>query len=164
MLKNRIMIGAAAAAAAIVPIAGVSALAASPAGAATPKGITCTKLTGSANTSTGVDKTKVTGCTPTTKTGGTGKSKGMITDTTVTTKWANGKSTSYTQSASAGSGCTQANALTEVRPAPSLLTPPEAPPLGRLSDATVCVVPSATNPAVFKISLLPGTKFKIDGV
>ena len=46
MLKNRIMIGAAVAAAAIVPVAGVSALAASPAGAAAKPGINCTSVTG----------------------------------------------------------------------------------------------------------------------
>lgn len=101
VVKNRLVRGSIAAAAAVVPLAGVSALAASPAGAAA-KGITCTKLSGSANTSTGADKTKVTGCNG--NTGASGKSKGMITDTTVTIKWANGKSTSFTQSATGGVG------------------------------------------------------------
>ena len=158
MVKNRMVRGSIAVAAALVPLAGVSALAASPAGAV-PKGITCTKLSGSANTSTGVDKTKVTGCNG--NTGASGKSKGMITDTTITDKWANGKATTYTMSATAGSGCTQPNALTEVESGTVTADNTKSTTIGAAVSATVCVVPSATNPAVFKISLLPGTKFII---
>ncbi len=31
--------------------------------------------------------------------------------------------------------------------------------VGAAISGTVCAVPSATNPAVYKLSLLPGTKF-----
>ncbi len=159
MVKNRLVRGSLVLAAAAVPLAGMTALAASPAGASKPKGITCTKLSGSANTNTGADKTKVTGCTG--NTGASGKSKGMVTDTTVTDKWANGKSTSYTQSATGGSGCTQAGALTEVESGTVTADNTGSTTVGAAVSATVCVVPSATQPGVYKISLLPGTKFII---
>ena len=57
MLKNRIMVGAVAVSAALVPIAGVSALSAGPASAAKTKTITCTKGSGNINT-----KIQLTGC------------------------------------------------------------------------------------------------------
>ncbi len=159
MVKNRMVRGAVVLAAAVVPLAGVTALAASPAGAKPPKGITCSKLSGSANTSTGADKTKDTVCTGTT--GASGKSKGMVTDTTVTVKWANGKSTTFTQTATASSGCTQPNSLTEVESGSVTADTTGSTTIGAAVSGTVCVVPSATNPDVFKISLLPGTKFII---
>ena len=129
MVKNRMVRGAVVLAAAVVPLAGVTALAASPAGAKQPKGITCTKLSGSANTNTGADKTKDTVCTGTT--GASGKSKGMVTDTTVTVKWANGKSTTYTQSATACRVARKRRLSPRSRAAASPRTPPVAPPLVR---------------------------------
>jgi hypothetical protein len=142
----------------LIPLAGVTVLGVNPA-AAKVTGITCTKLSGSANTSTGVVKTKVTGCTG--NTGGTGKSKGTVSDTSSTIKWANGKSTNYSVNATAGSGCTQAGALTEVESGTVNTDTTGSTTVGAAVSATVCVVQSATNPDVVKISLLPGTKWVI---
>src|ERR1700744_2602554 len=103
VLKNRIMIGAATAAAVIVPIAGVSALASSPAGAAKPKGIICTKGTGKVNASTFSAKISLSACSGTTGTKGT--TTGAEGDTSATINWANGKSTTFSEVQSAGSKC-----------------------------------------------------------
>ncbi len=88
MIKNRIMIGAVAASAVLVPVAGVSALTAGPAGAAT-KTITCTKAKGNIGT-----KMKFSGCSGNTG----GGSKGFTAATLEgggTIKWKSGKTTTF---------------------------------------------------------------------
>src|ERR1700679_2124142 len=86
VLKNRIMIGAAALTAAAIPFAGM-AMTAGPAGAAKTKTITCTKASG--NTSS---KIKFSGCN-----GNTGGASKKFTATQLESggviKWANGKTT-----------------------------------------------------------------------
>ncbi len=156
MIKHRIVGGFLAASAVLVPVAGFTALAAAPASAA-PHGIKCSKLSGSANTSTGAEKIKLTGCTG--NTGGTGKEKGTVTSTSGTVKWANGKSTTGTESTTASSGCPQSGALTELISGSVTADTTGSTTVGAAISATVCAVPSATNPAVYKLSLLAGTKF-----
>jgi hypothetical protein len=154
--KHRIILGAIAGSAVLVPIVGVTALTAAPAGAA-PTGINCSKLTGTANTTTGVVKTKLSTCTG--NTGGSGKSTGTTTETSGTVKWINGKSTTATESATAGSGCTGTGAVTEVISGSVTADTTGSTTIGAALSATVCAVPEATNPAILKLSLLPHTKF-----
>jgi hypothetical protein len=158
VIKKQIVRGSIAAAAVLVPVAGFTAIAAGPA-AAVAKGITCSKLSGSANTSTGAVKTKLSGCNG--NTGGSGKTKGTTSDTSETIKWVNGKSTTGTETATAGSGCTQPGAVTEVISGNVTADNTKSTTVGAPLSATVCAVPSATNPSVLKLSLLSGTKFVI---
>ncbi len=150
MLKNRIMIGAIAGSAALVPLAGMTALASSPAGAAKPKGITCTALSGKVS-STGTAKIKVTGCNG--NTGGSGKSKGSATASSGTITWANGKSTTSTESYASGSGCPGSD-VTEVISGNVTADNTKSTSVGAALSATVCY-----NSSTSKLSLLPGTKF-----
>ena len=158
MIKNRMIRGSIAVAAALVPLGGVTALAASPAGAVA-KGITCNVLKGSYNTSTGAIKTKVSTCNG--NTGGSGKSNGTATSTTLTEKWANGKSTTSTVSATGGSGCTQSGALTEIESGQVTADNTGSTTVGAAVTATVCVYPNPNKPGFDKITLLKGTQFKI---
>ncbi len=102
MRKNRIMLGVIAGSAALVPLAGM-AVTAGPAGAAKPKGITCTAASGKVN-SMGTAKINLSDCSGNTGTKGT--TSGSATSTSATVKWANGKSTSFSESATAGTKCT----------------------------------------------------------
>ena len=157
MIKKQIIGGFIAASAVLVPVAGFTALAAAPAGAA-PHGISCSKLSGTANTTTGAEKIKVSTCTG--NTGGSGKQKGTITSTSGTVKWANGKSTSGTESATAGSGCSGSGTLTELISGNVTADNTGSTSVGAALSATICATPEAANPAVYKLSLLSGTKFK----
>jgi hypothetical protein len=173
VIKKRIVRGAIALTAVLVPVAGFTAVIAGPVAAVTPKGIvytklsiTCTKLSGSSNTSNGVTNTKLSGCTG--NTGGSGKSKSNGTrmapfrsdqPTSVTYKWSNGKTTSFTVSYSAGSGCTQPGAMTVVESGSVTADTTKSTSVGAAVTATVCAYPSPTNPDVIKLSLLTGTKF-----
>ena len=99
MLKNRIMIGAAALTAAAVPFAGL-ALTAGPAGAAKTKTITCTKMTG--NTA---KKLTLSGCN-----GNTGTKSKPFSATLLagggTITWVNNKTTTFAApTLGAGTNC-----------------------------------------------------------
>jgi hypothetical protein len=157
VIKKRIIGGFIAASAVLVPVAGLTALAAAPAGAV-PHGISCSKLSGTANTTTGAEKIKLSTCTG--NTGGSGKQKGTITATSGVVKWVNGKSTTGTESATSGSGCTGTGTITEVISGSVTADTTGSTSVGATLSATVCAVPETTNPAVYKLSLLPGTKFK----
>jgi hypothetical protein len=88
VLKNRIMIGAAALTAAAVPFAGL-ALTGGPAGAAKTKTITCTKISG--NSSGNVQLKSCNG-----NTGGSSKKfPGTTLEAGGTITWANGKTTTF---------------------------------------------------------------------
>jgi hypothetical protein len=126
----------------------------SPAGAA-PKGISCSKLSGSANTTTGAEKIKLSGCNG--NTGGSGTQKGTVTATSGTVKWHNGKSTTGTQSAVAGSGCVTGD-LTEVISGNVTAETTGSTSVGAAVSATICAAPGTTT-GTYKLSLLPGTKF-----
>ncbi len=154
VIKKRIVHGSIAVAAVLAPVAGFTAIAAGPASAAA-KGITCSKLSGKANTSTGAVTTKLSGCTG--NTGGSGTSKGTITETSGTVKWANGKATTATQSAASGSGC-PAGQVTEVLSGNVTKDSTKSTTVGAAVSATVCAK-STSNPDVVKLSLLSGTKF-----
>jgi hypothetical protein len=85
------------AAAMMVPLG----LVASPAGAAT--GAQCTKSVGTVNLKTGVATDILSGCTPVSATGGSGKVVTKITSPTSTVVWAGGKGTTVVkQSTKAG--------------------------------------------------------------
>jgi hypothetical protein len=154
VIKKRIVHGSIAVAAVLAPVVGFSALAASPAGAA-PKGISCSKLSGTANTSTGVVKTKLKTCTG--NTGGSGKSNGTITETSGQVKWHNGKQTTATQTATAGSGC-PSGSTTEVLSGNVTSDSTGSTTVGAAVSATICATPTS-NPDVINLSLLSGTKF-----
>src|SRR5580692_7061742 len=94
VLKNRIMIGAAALTAAAVPFAGM-ALSATPAGAKAPKGITCTTGTGSGKILKESATINLSGCSGTT--GGKGTTTGKEGATSGTLKWGNGKTTTISE-------------------------------------------------------------------
>ncbi len=150
MLKNRIMIGAIAGSAALVPLAGMTALTAGPAGAAKPKGISCSALTGKVN-SAGTAKLNLKTCTG--NTGGSGKSSGSAISTSGTVKWANGKSTSLTESYSAGTGCPSGDLAEQITGAVTADTT-KSTAVGAAVSGTVCY-----NSSTGKLSLAPGTKF-----
>jgi hypothetical protein len=156
VIKKRIVCGSIAIAAALVPVAGLTAIAAAPAGAAV-NGIKCSALSGKANTSTGADNIKVSTCTG--KTGGSGTSKGAITDTSATIKWANGKQTVITESYASGSGCPTGQ-TTELISGNVTSDNTGSTTTGAAVSATVCVK-TTSNPDVVKFSLLKGTKFVI---
>ena len=151
MLKNRIMLGALAGSAALVPVAGMTALSSGPAGAAKAKGITCSTLSGKVS-STGTAKINLSGCNG--KTGGSGKSKGSATASSGTIKWKNGKSTTSSESYSGGSGCPGSD-ITEVVSGNVTADNTGSTSVGAALSATICY-----NSATSKLSLLPGTKFK----
>jgi hypothetical protein len=155
VIKHRIVGGLIAASAVLVPVAGFTALAAAPAGAA-PKGISCSKLSGKANTTTGSENIKLSTCTG--NTGGSGTEKGTITETSGTVKWVNGKSTTGTVATASGSGCASGD-ITETISGNVTADSTGSTTVGAAVSATVCAKPSATNPAVYKLSLLSGTKF-----
>ena len=95
MVKNLIIRGSIAAAVAMIPAAGVIALTAGTAGAAHPDktGITCSKVSGTANINTNMSTLKLKTCTG--NTGTSGKSKGTASSSTTTSviKWKNVKGT-----------------------------------------------------------------------
>ena len=155
MLKNRMMLGVVTASAVIVPFVGVTALTAGQAGAKTPKGIKCTSLSGKSNTSTGAVKESLSGCSG--KTGGSGKSKSSGSSSTSTLKWANGKSTTFTASTGAGSGCASGDF------AEAISGNVTADTTGSTAVGAAVTASACYNPANNKISLAPGTKFVIAG-
>ena len=162
MLKNRIMVGAAVAAAAIVPIAGVSALAASPAGAAVKPGIDCASVTGSANATTMVAKLSFKSCTPSTKTGGSGKSTGSATSTSGTITWTNGKKTSFSEATSTGTLCASGNVADEVITGNVTSDNTKATTVGAAVSGEICATVTATGK--IKLKNAPGVHFHINGV
>ena len=152
MIKQRIVRGTIAAVAVLVPVAGLTALATGPAGAAKPKGITCSKLTGKVN-SAGTAKINLSTCTG--NTGGKGKSSGSASSSSGTIKWANGKSTTSTESYSAGTGCPAGDVAEQIS---GNVTADNtgSTTVGAPVSATVCY-----NSSTGKLSLAPGTKFVI---
>jgi hypothetical protein len=155
------MIGAVAASAALVPIAGISALTAGPAGAAKPKGITCTKITGKVNGTTASAKINFATCTGTTGTKGT--STAAQTDPTTTIKWANGKTTTFTNVESTGG--------TKCKPSATLLADEllngavtadttKSTTVGASVTGEFCVTSNAAGTKI-KLTGAPGVPFKI---
>ena len=153
MLKNRMMLGAAVAATAVVvPLAGMTALAASPAGAAAaPKGIKCSAASGSVNTTTFSAKIKLTKCTG--NTGASGKTKGVQGATSGTVKWANAKKTVFSEVVNPGTLCPAGGLADEVITGNVTSDTTGSTSVTAAVSGEICVSNSLT------ISLAPGTKF-----
>ena len=164
MVKNRMVRGSIAVAAALVPLGGASVLVAGPA-SAVPHGITCSKLSGKVDINANTSVTKLKTCTG--NTGTKGKSKGTATPpTSITIKWANAKSTSINVSLATGSLCPATNSggfalvadETESGTVATDNTGSTAP--GAATSAEVCVYMTATT-GVYSLNNAPGTKFVI---
>ena len=152
MLKHRIVRTAIAGSAAVVPVAGIVAVGSGPAGAA-PSGITCTKLSGTANLTTNSYAAKLSGCSG--HTGGSGKIKGMPSPlpTSVKAKWLNHTSTTFTTTFGTTSSCA-ANDLTVNLDDVVTDNTNSSTTIGAAVSATVCY-----NLNSGALSLLPGTNF-----
>ena len=133
MLKNRLMIGAAALTVAAVPFAGM-AMTAGPAGAAKTKTISCTKISGS---SAGMVQLK--SCT-----GNTGGSSKKFAGTTLeaggTITWTNGKTTTFGPSTlGAGTKCPTADTDVTATGTVTADTTKSAKPIPGVYSGEVCV-------------------------
>ena len=158
MLKNRILIGAAVGAAAIVPMAGVSALTAGPAGAAKPHGIICSKGSGKVDASTSSAKINLTACTG--NTGTKGKTSGAVGDTSGTIKWANGKSTSFSETTGPGTACPTTDLADELITGAVTSDTTGSTGVGAAVKGEFCVTANPTTGAI-KLALAKGTTFSI---
>jgi hypothetical protein len=159
VFKNRILLGVIAGAAALVPLAGMTALATGPAGAATPKGITCTSASGNASATTGTAKITFKGCSG--NTGGSGKTVGAQGDTSGTVNWVNGKATTFSETMTAGTKCTASSSLVADEVVNGTVTKDntKSTAVGAAVSGEICV--NSTSTGKLKITLAPGTKFKI---
>jgi hypothetical protein len=153
VLKNRIMVGAVAVSAALVPLAGMTALTAGPAGAAKPKGITCTKATGKVNETTFSAKINLADCSGTT--GGAGKTTGTEGATSGTVKWANAKSTTFSTVEGTGTLCPSGDIADETINGNVTADSTGSTGIGAAVSAEICVS------SALKVSLAPGTNFVI---
>jgi hypothetical protein len=154
MLRRLVVRLALAGSAALVPIAGVTVLAANPA-QAVPSGITCSKVSGSINTSTGLAKIKPSVCNG--NTGGSGKSKGMFSSLAATYKWINGKSTTISVTWSSGFDATCPHPKDpdiEIMSAKATADNTGSTSVGAAVTATLCLTPTAKGDSV---SVAPGT-------
>jgi hypothetical protein len=157
VLKNRIMMGAVVASAALVPIAGVTALASSPAGAAKPKGITCTGGKGPVNTTTFSATINFTGCTG--NTGAKGTSTAAQGDPTQTINWGNGKATVLNSGMTTGTKCPAKNLLADEIIQDTVATDNTGSTVpGAAATGEFCVTSKGSK---VTIALLKGTDFKI---
>lgn len=161
------MLGAAAAAAAIVPIAGISALTATQAGATLP-GIKCSAGTGSVFTSPAPGATiNLSGCTG--NTGGSGSTTSLQTDTKGTIVWnttgKKPKKTSYSLKYATGTKCAAAGLGTvadEVLKGSKVVSDTtKDTAVGAAVKAELCIDPDGSGG--LEIQLVPGTKFSIAG-
>jgi hypothetical protein len=162
VLNKRLVRGSVAAVAGLaIPVAGVVALGVNPA-AAKPTGIVCSKLSGKADVTANTSSTKVTKCTG--NTGTKGSTKGTAAPpTTVTIKWANGKSTTTGNvNLSGGSLCpaTSTNGplvADEVESGTVSADNTKSTVIGAATAAEVCVYGSSTD--ALTLSLAPGTTY-----
>ncbi len=117
-------------------------------------GITCSKLSGSENSSTGVATIKLKTCTG--NTGASGKSTGPASSSSSTVKWQNGKTTSFTESYATGSGCPSGDTADEVVSGSVTADTTGSTAVGAAVSAEICESPALT------FSLAPGTQFVMD--
>jgi hypothetical protein len=157
VLKNRFMIGAAAATAAVVPFAGM-ALTGGPAGAsaAAKTGITCTKVTGTVISGTTTAKLKLTGCNG--NTGGKGKTKGSQGATSGKITWGNAKTTSFSEATSTGTNCAAGNLADELITGNVTADTTGSTATGAAVTAEICAFASGSS---IVLSNAPGVPFKI---
>ncbi len=106
-------------------------------------------------------KINLTGCTPTTKTGGSGTTSGSATSTSGTIAWHNGKATSFSESTSAGTNCTVSSSLVadEVISGTVTADNTKATSVGAAASGEFCANSTATGK--IKITMAPGTKLVI---
>jgi hypothetical protein len=175
VIEKRIVRGAVAMSAVLIPLAGMTAVAVNPAAAAA-SGIHCTKLSGTANTSSGVTNTKLSSCNG--KTGGSGTSKTKLSTsrmapfhsdqpTSATFKWKNGKSTTIGSIVTApGTDCAATDsagfALVADESESGSVTADNtgSTGVGAATSAEVCAYGTA-NPDVLKLSNPPAVPFVI---
>jgi hypothetical protein len=157
VLKNRIMIGAAALTAAAVPFAGM-AMTAGPAGAAKAKGITCTGGTGSGKVAKLSATINFTGCTG--NTGGKGTTTGSEGATSGTIKWGNAKTTSLSETTGTGTNCPSTDADDELITGNVTADNTKSTTVGAAVSGEFCVTLNSAG-TKFKLKLAPGTKFTI---
>ena len=156
--RNRIALGAVVAAAGVVPVIGLGALTAAPAGAATT-GITCAKGTGKVDSTTDSAKINLSSCNG--NTGGSGKTSGSEGAGSGTINWKNGKSTTITENTSNGSKCTNpATIADEVISGTVSADTTKSTKVGAAVSGEFCVTENATTGKI-KLALAPGTKFVI---
>ena len=156
VFKNRIMLAAMVSSAALVPIAGLSALTASPAGAAEATGITCNSTSGTVIDANSV-KFKLQGCSKGNVDGEGKIPTTLLTATSYTVKWANRTETTFTQSITAGSGCGSGD-LTEDLTGTVTHDTTGSTSVGAAVGALLCY-----DIASGKLSLTPGQHFVFSG-
>jgi hypothetical protein len=158
VLKKRIVIGALAGAAALIPLGGAAAVVGSSPAGATPPGITCTALSGTVNSS-GSATIELTGCTPT-NTGGSGKTGGSAAATTSKVKWKSGKKTKFddvTDTPETNTLCATGD-VQELSTSTVKSDTTGDTAKGAAQSATVCYDPTTS-----ALSLAPGTDYSIAG-
>lgn len=166
LIKNRIVRGSIAGTAVLIPLAGVTAVAVNPAAAA-KTGITCSKLSGTVNTTANTSVFKLKTCTGNTGTSGKAKGTASSSITTATIKWKNGKSTT-TGNIQLGTGtlCPATNSggfslvADETESGTVTADTTGSTAIGAASSAEVCVYDTATT-GVYSLNNAPGTKFVI---
>jgi hypothetical protein len=161
VVKNRIVLAAVAGSAALIPLAGVAVLGVGPAGAAAT-GISCAKVGGNANVPANSSKITLKTCNGNTGTKGTIKGTAAV-GSTGTVKWANGKSTSFTESTATGTKCAAtggpiggALVADEVLSGSVTADTTGSTTVGAAVTAEVCVYPTATT-GVYAIKGAPHT-------
>jgi hypothetical protein len=158
VVKNRIIRGAIAGSAVLIPFGGVTALAVNPA-AAQPTGIACNKVIGTINTVQQVIHPKI--CTGTT--GGMGTIHTTVNPPShMTVDWLNGRHTKLTTNFSAGTLCTPSSTLLadEVLSGAVHHDTTGSTTIGAAVSAEFCVSSTSTS-GVYTITNAPGTKFVI---
>jgi hypothetical protein len=158
VLKKRIVIGALAGAAALIPFGGVAAVVgSSPAGAA-PPGITCTGLSGTVDLTTDSATIALSGCSG--NTGGSGKTSGSESSTTAKVKWKNKDKTKFddvTNTEQTNTLCASGD-VQELNTSTVKSDTTGDTAKGAGESVTICYDPT-TN----ELSLAPGTDYVIDG-
>jgi hypothetical protein len=159
VVKNRIIRGVISGSIAVVPLAGATVLMAANPAAAAPKGIKCTKISGSANVNTNTSKIKLSACNGNTGTKGSSKGAAAV-GTSGTVKWANGKSTTFSEGVATGTACPVTATLIadEVLSGAVTADTTGSTGIGAAVSGEVCVNSTATS-GVFKITGAPGMPF-----
>ncbi len=163
MLKNRIVMGALAGAAAIIPLAGMTAftVATATSAGASPPGITCKKLSGTVNMSDSATVT-LSKCTGNTGTKGTTTDSESSTKGTIT--WANGKVTKLKDLANTGGSAVCPSGDISELSTGKVKSDTTGDTAKKAADtANVCFAPASSGPNLGTLSLAPGTKYTIAG-
>ena len=109
-----------------------------------------------------VAKLNFKNCTPTTKTGGSGKSTGTAASGVGTINWVNGKKTSFNQTTSTGTNCPSGSAADEVLTGTVTSDNTKATTVGAAVSGEVCA--SVTSTGKVKLKNAPGVHFIFAGM